>query len=138
MTALNEKQWDMLEPLLPIQNFKKGGRPRADDRTTLNGILWVLKTGAQWSEMPKEYGSYVTCWRRLKKWEEDETWVRIWKRLLAILDKKDRINWAISFLDGSFVPAKRGAQSWAHEEGKRNQMDDCSRQGRNTTIQYFG
>lgn len=108
MTALTQKQWDTLEPLLPIQYFKKGGRPRADDKKTLHGILWILKTGAQWSEMPKEYGSYVTCWRRLKAWEEDGTWEKIWKRLLAILDKNERIDWAISFLDGSFVPAKKG------------------------------
>ena len=108
MVILSQKQWEVLEPLLPKQNFKKGGRPRADDRRTLEGILWILKTGAQWSELPERYGSYVTGWRRLRRWQEDGTWPKIWKRLLAILGKEDRIDWTISFLDGSFVPAKKG------------------------------
>lgn len=110
MTNLTSEQWELLEPLFPKQNFEKGGRPRADDRRTLNGILWVLKTGAQWSEMPKDYGSCVTCWRRLKRWQEENIWPKIWKRLLTVLDKKERIDWAISFLDGSFVPARKGEQ----------------------------
>jgi len=109
MTIINDQQWELLEPLLPKQKFKKGGRPRANDRQTLNGILWVLKTGAQWYEMPREFGSYVTCWRRLKNWEEKGVWAKIWKQLLRILDKKERIDWAISFLDGTFTPAKKGA-----------------------------
>lgn len=108
MTALTNAQWAVLKPLLPKQNFTKGGRPRADDRKTLNGILWVLRTGAQWSEMPKKYGSYVTCWRRLKKWEDDGIWEKIWQRLLAMLDEEERLDWALAFLDGSFVPAKKG------------------------------
>lgn len=107
-TALSEKQWEMLAPLLPKQSFRKGGRPRADDRKTLAGILWVLKTGAQWHEMPKEYGSYVTCWRRLKQWEEKGVWEKIWRRLLAALDRQEKIDWSLAFLDGSFVPAKKG------------------------------
>lgn len=108
MSDLTNKQWKLLEPLLPTQDFEKGGRPRADDRKTINGILWILKTGAQWSTMPKRYGVYTTCWRRLKRWQEDGTWERIWKRLLSTLDKEEKIDWALSFLDGSFVPAKKG------------------------------
>lgn len=112
MNLLTDAQWEVLSPLFPSQDFRKGGRPRAQDRKTLEGILWVLKTGAQWYMMPKEYGSYVTAWRRLKRWEEDGSWERIWRKLLAMLDQKDRIDWAISFLDGSFVPAKKGDLRW--------------------------
>lgn len=108
MTALTEKQWAVLSSLLPKQKFNKGGRPRADDRKTLEGILWILKTGAQWSEMPEKYGSYVTCWRRLKAWEEDGTWERIWRRLVAILSKADKLKLEIGMVDGTFAPAKKG------------------------------
>ena len=60
---LRDDQWELIAPLLPSQ--KKRGRPRADDRRTLNGILWVLRSGARWKDLPKEYGSRSTCHRRL-------------------------------------------------------------------------
>lgn len=108
MAALTDKQWAVLEPLLPKQNFKKGGRPRSDDRKTFDGILWVLKTGAQWIEMPRRYGSYTTAWRRLKTWEEDGTWERIWRRLVAVLSQEDKLKLEIGMVDGTFAPAKKG------------------------------
>lgn len=108
MVTLTDKQWAVISPLLPQQNFSKGGRPRADDRKTFNGILWVLRTGAQWNELPDRYGSSVTCWRRLKAWEEDGTWERIWKRLLSILSKENKLMLSVGMVDGTFSPAKKG------------------------------
>lgn len=108
MNTLTDRQWEVLAPLLPGQDFTKGGRPRADDRRTLEGILWVLRTGAQWKQMPREYGAYVTVWRRLRKWQEDGTWLRIWQVLLKLLDKKKTLGWDIHYLDGSFASAKKG------------------------------
>ena len=105
-TELPNEQWERLEPLLPPR--KKRGRPRADDRRTLNGVLYVLRTGCRWEDVPREYGSPSTCWRRLKAWEEDGTWERIWRSLLTLLDDQDKIEWVRAFLDGSFVPAKKG------------------------------
>lgn len=108
MTALTEKQWAVISSLLPKQKFSKGGRPRADDKKTFEGILWILRTGAQWSELPPKYGSYATCWRRLKAWEEDGTWERIWKRMLAILSQEDKLKLEVGMVDGTFAPAKKG------------------------------
>lgn len=108
MTALTDKQWEVLESLLPKQTFNKGGRPRASDRKTFEGILWILKTGAQWSELPQKYGSYVTCWRRLKHWEEDGTWERIWQHMLRVLAKEDKLKLEVGMVDGTFAPAKKG------------------------------
>ena len=108
MTALTDKQWAVLEPLLPKQNFKKGGRPRASDRKTFNGILWVLRTGAQWSEMPHRYGSYTTAWRRLKAWEENGVWDKIWRKLLQILSRDDKLMLEVGMVDGTFASAKKG------------------------------
>ncbi|OFV67474.1 MAG: transposase [Candidatus Syntrophoarchaeum caldarius] len=69
---LTEKEWELIEPLLPPP--APTGRPRADDKKTLNAILYVLTTGCRWMDMPGEYGSYVTTWRRLKRWEEEGVW----------------------------------------------------------------
>lgn len=80
-----------------------------DDRVTLNGILYVLKTGCAWEDLPPEYGSDTTCWRRLNEWSLDGTWERIWRTFLSQLDAAGQIEWAQAFLDGSFVPAKKGA-----------------------------
>jgi transposase len=105
---LNDEQWAVIEPLIPKQ--KPGaGRKRADDRKTLNGILYVLKTGCAWEDLPREYGSDTTCWRRLNEWSENGTWEQIWRALLSQLDAEQKLAWAQAFLDGSFVPAKKGA-----------------------------
>ena len=85
------------------------GRPRADDRKTLEGVLWVLRTGARWQDVPREYGSPTTCWRRLREWEESGVWEQLWRIILACLQAEQKLDWAQAFLDGSFVPAKKGA-----------------------------
>ncbi len=108
--ALTDEQWTVLQPLLPMQDKSKGGRPRADDRRVLDGILFTLKSGCRWDDIPAEhFAPGITCWRRLRQWEEDGTWERIWMALLATLDREDKLDWAAAFLDGSFAPAKKGA-----------------------------
>lgn len=108
---LTDEQWERIEPLLPrLRVGPRGGRPWAESRTCLEGILWVLKTGARWKDLPEGYPSPPTCWRRLKRWEEDGTWVRAWRIFLATLDSKGRLDWSEAFLDGTFFPAKGGAR----------------------------
>ena len=75
----------------------------------IDGILWVLKTGARWRDLPAEYPSPSTCWRRLKRWDEDGTWLRIWRAFIAELDARGRLQWETAFIDGTFAPAKKGA-----------------------------
>jgi len=103
---LTDQQWALLQPLLPPP--KRRGRPRAEDRRTLNGILYVLRTGIPWNDLPERYGDDSTCWRRLAAWEVDGTWERIWQTFLSMLDQRGKLEWAEAFLDGSFVPAKKG------------------------------
>ncbi|MFN3929295.1 MAG: transposase, partial [Thermoflexus sp.] len=86
---LSDEQWACIEPLLPPK--ARTGRPRADDRKTLNGILYVLTTGCRWMDMPKEYGSYKTAWRRLKEWENLGVWKAIWQRLLDMGYQEGRL-----------------------------------------------
>lgn len=110
MRKLSDKQWSVIKPLLPKQNFSKGGRPRSDDKKTIEGILWVLTTGAQWDEVPIKYSDGKTCWRRFRQWKTQGIWRKIWQRLLVMLDNQHKITWDISYLDGTFAPAKKGGQ----------------------------
>jgi transposase len=105
---LTDRQWDFICPLLPPP--ARTGRPRADDRRTIDGILYVLTTGCRWQDLPREYGAPTTVWRRLKRWGEEGVWERIWRAAQAVLDRQSQLDWTIAFLDGSFVPAKRGGE----------------------------
>jgi transposase len=106
--------WKLVEPLLPPEPPKpKGGRPRIPDRACLTGIVFVLKTGIQWNELPLELGcgSGVTCWRRLKAWERADVWHRLHQLLLDHLGRDGRIDWSRASLDSSSVRAKGGAST---------------------------
>src|SRR5262249_2357304 len=103
---LTDEQWAFIQPFLPLP--ARTGRPRANDRRTLEGILYVLITGCRWQDLPREYGAPTTVWRRLKRWGEAGVWERIWRAALAALDLQCQLDWSMAFLDGSFVPAKKG------------------------------
>jgi transposase len=112
---LTDKQWEQIAPLLPpLPKSKKGGHPWAPNRPCLEGILWVLRTGARWQDLPDQYPSPSTCWRRLQMWEEQDVWLEIWRAFLGTLDQRKRLDWREAFADGSFAPAKKGG--W--ESGK--------------------
>jgi transposase len=110
MHDLTDGQWAVIQPLLPPPHTR--GRPRADDRKTLKGILSVLRTGCAWEDMPRCYGSPIPCWRRLRKWQEEGVWEGIGRVLLASLDEQGRLAWQRAFLDGTSVAAKKGAKLW--------------------------
>ena len=114
-TDLTDRQWALTESLWPRE--QRLGRPRVDDRRPINGLLWVLRTGARWKDLPPEYGSPVTCWRRLKPWQERGVWTRILRVLWGQLHKRGRLTVTPSDLDGSFAPATRGA--WASARPRR-------------------
>ena len=105
---ITQEQWEKVASTLPQQTFSKGGRPRANDRKTFEGVLWVIKNGAQWAKLPEEYGSYVTCWRRYAKWQDKGVWDLLWLTYLKTLDQKEQMEWVLGFLNGNFVPVKKG------------------------------
>ena len=106
---LKDEQWKKLEPLLPkITPGTKGGRPWQNNRPVLEGILWVLKCGARWRDLPSRYPSLSNCWRRLRLWEDLGIRLDIWRALLAKLDERQYLDWEETFADGSFAPAKKG------------------------------
>lgn len=107
---LNDSQWFLIEDLFPHPPItSRGGRPRVLPRQCLEGILWVLYTGARWKDLPERYPSPATCWRRLRDWTETGIWLAAWRRLLSQLDEFQGINWEEAMADGTFSPAKKGA-----------------------------
>jgi transposase len=110
---VTDELWEVVESLLPDEPPKpKGGRPRLDDRAALTGILFVLKSGIPWEMLPQEMGcgSGMTCWRRLKEWNEAGVWERLHHELLDRLGKADEIDWHRASLDSASVPAPGGAK----------------------------
>src|SRR3954469_24829363 len=108
---LADQLWEIIEPLLPPHPpHPKGGRPPVDDRAALTGILFVLKTGIPWEDLPCEMGcgSGMTCWRRLRDWQADGTWLKIHKTLLDRLRGADKIDWSRALIDSGQVRAAYG------------------------------
>ncbi len=109
---VTDELWELIEPLLPSEPAKpSGGRPRVPDRAALTGILFVLKTGIPWEMLPQEMGcgSGMTCWRRLRDWQEAGVWDRLHLVLLERLAERDQIDWSRASLDSASVPAPGGA-----------------------------
>src|SRR5918995_267286 len=109
---VTDELWEVVEPLLPEEPPKtKGGRPRLDNRAALTGILFVLQSGIPWEMLPRELGcgSGMTCWRRLRDWQDAGVWERLHRALLDRLGEADRIDWSRASLDSASVPAKKGA-----------------------------
>ena len=104
--------WAAVSPLLPSGPAKpKGGRPRVSDRAALAGIIFVLRTGIQWRDVPAEMGcSGKTCWRRLVGWHEAGVWAALHRALLERLRGADRLDWRRASLDSAPVRARRGAR----------------------------
>jgi transposase len=105
---LSDEQWQFIQPLLPQR--ASTGRPRADDRRTLNGILSVLTTGCRWMEMPKEYGSHKTAWRWLTEWQERGVWEGLWRRLLELGYQAGRLRLGAVAVDATTIEARKGGR----------------------------
>ncbi len=92
-----------------IFRHREGGRPAAKNRRVFEALIWFARTGCPWEEMPKNFSSWSTCRRRLIEWEEQGVLVAVHQHLLALLDEKGKLRMEETFLDGTFVPAKKGA-----------------------------
>ncbi len=106
---LTDEQWAKIEPSLP--QLKSRGRPWRESREVVEGILWILRTGARWRDLPELFPSPATCWRRLQRWEEDGTWKEVWRVFLSDLDQRGRLDWEETFADATFSPAKKGGDA---------------------------
>jgi transposase len=107
--------WDIIEPLLPPpkpRRFRFPGRKPVEDRKVLTGILFVLKTGIPWEDLPVEMGCGcgMTCWRRLEAWNRAGVWSKLHQVLLAKLQAADKIDWSRAAVDSSFARAFGGVE----------------------------
>jgi len=107
---LDESLWQLIEPVLPPpkpRRKKYPGRKPISNRQALTGILFVLKTGIPWEYLPQEmgYGSGMTCWRRLRDWQEAGVWDRLHQLVLSVLQEQGTLDWSLAVVDSSSVRA---------------------------------
>ena len=111
---VSDALWARIEPLLPKREppGEEGGRPPVEDRAALTGILFVLKTGIPWEDLPQEMncGCGMTCWRRLRDWHQAGVWEKLHELLLSELRAADKIDWSRAAVDSSSVRAVGGGQ----------------------------
>jgi transposase len=114
---LDEELWQIIEPLLPKKKrrFRYPGRKPMGDRAVLRGILFVLKTGIAWEDLPQEMGcgSGMTCWRRLRDWQKAGVWDKIHRVLLSQLRRADQIDFSRAVVDSASVRAVFGGRKQA-------------------------
>jgi len=110
---LTDKQWAAIKRFVPgperHRSSPRGGRPWRDPRDVLNGILWVLRTGAPWADLPGRYPPYQTCHRRFQKWEREGVLDRILHALAKHLLDVGKVDLTEAYIDGSHAGAKKGA-----------------------------
>jgi|HubBroStandDraft_5_1064220.scaffolds.fasta_scaffold319351_1 transposase len=113
-SSLPEEFWLDLEPLLPPDEApgEQGGRPRVLNKTAMRGIFFVLLTGIRWEYLPREIGCCgMTCWRRLKAWQELEIWDQLHRLLLAALRKAGKLDLSLAVVDSTSSRAVGGGES---------------------------
>jgi transposase len=106
---LTDAHWARIGPHLPTHApSPKGGRPRADDRECMEGILWLLRSGARWQDVPGDLPSGSTCWRRLQEWAGDAVLENIHTILIEELRELGALDFEELVADATFVRAKKG------------------------------
>ncbi|QDU82589.1 hypothetical protein Pla110_43490 [Polystyrenella longa] len=127
VTELTDEQWLLIEDLFPWEGpTRAGGRPQAPPRECLEGILWVLRTGARWKDLPKSFPSFTTCWRRFKEWTESGVFRLAWERLAEKLQREGELDWSEGMAEGTFAPAKKGGNVLARPNVARAPRSCCS------------
>ncbi len=105
---LTDEQWARLVPWLPSEK-PATGRPNHDHRTILNGILWILRTGAPWRDLPERYGSWKTVYSRFRRWQQAGIWERILSELQREAAETDQIDGTLTMIDSSSIRAHQHA-----------------------------
>ena len=118
---LTDEQWKVVETILPEDPVRDDGRgrPWSDRRKVLNGVLWILRTGAPWQDLPSRYGPYQTAHRRFQNWVRSGVIEKILLALAQHLKDAGGLDLKECFVDGTFVPAKKGGAWLAKPSGAR-------------------
>jgi transposase len=105
---VTNEQWERVAPLLPPQKGRTG-RPAHDHRVILNGILWKVRTGAPWRDLPERYGPWSTVHSRFRRWRLAGVWDRVFAAVQQQADAAGQVDWSVQFVDGSVVRAHQHA-----------------------------
>jgi transposase len=129
---VSDELWEIVQPLLPPPKPRRKrfpGRQPIDDRKALTGILFILKTGTAWADLPREMGcgSGMTCWRRLRDWQAAGVWAMLHQVMLSLLHGEGKLDWSRALVDSSSVRAVLGGPKLARIQ------PIAPKQGRNIT-----
>jgi transposase len=113
---LSDKEWELIKDALPAPQGR--GRKPTEARKVLNGMFWILRTGAPWRDLPERYGPWRTVYDRFSLWSRDGTLDRIVSHLQSGLDEQGRIDWELFSIDGSSVRASRSAAGARKKSGR--------------------
>jgi len=105
--ALSDAQWEALRPLLPHNH--RPGHPYKGHRLVLDGILWLLHTGAPWRDLPERFGPWKTAYGRFSRWRRSGLWDRLLTALQVRANDRGGIDGEMFCIDGSVVRASRAA-----------------------------
>jgi transposase len=124
---VTDEQWEVIQPILSKRTAKTG-RPPSDPRLMLNGILWILRTGSPWRDLPERFGPWQTVYDHFAKWRALGAYDRILEALHIRLDADSAIDWDLWCIDGSSVRASRAAA------GASKKAAAVTRTSRKTTL----
>jgi transposase len=118
---LTDEQWVLIEPLIPeLPRREDGrGRPWKDTREVMNGVLWILRSGARWQDLPDRFPPYQTCHRRFQHWVREGTLRGVLEALAQDLKERGDLDLSECFIDATFIVAKRGTPGGKDQAGQR-------------------
>jgi transposase len=116
---LSDEEWALVADLMPSPSAE-GGHPWRDHREMLNAMMWVLRTGAPWRDLPEHFGPWQSAYDRFARWRKDGTLDRMLRKLQLRLDREGRIDWDLWCVDGTNVRASRAAAGAAKKGGPTN------------------
>ena len=123
--VLSDEMWARIEPLMPKASAK-GGRPFRDHRTAVEGIVWRYRTGCPWRDLPAEFGSWKTVWRRHDQYSKDGTWDEIFAVVLTAAADADLIDWAVS-VDSTVNRAHQHGTNLPRDTGGTIELQESAR-----------
>lgn len=124
---VTDSEWNAIRVYMPKERTGKPGRPWVSHRQVLNGILWVLRVGAGWRDVPAEYGKWQTIYGRFRRWSRDGLWDRIWENVLRKTDQSGGINRSLWCVDGSVIRAHRSAAGGSRNPKKSGEENGLGR-----------
>lgn len=117
---LTDEQWAVIEPLFDKPaSVATRGRPRRNEREVMNGVLWILRSGARWIDLPDRFPPYQTCHRRFQEWVKAGRLKLVLQALGADLLTRGKLDLSECFIDGTFIVSKKGAATLAKQSGAR-------------------